>query len=144
MAPVQRIAGPPLRTREEPRERPRAEREPPRRQERERPERVERVEKTAERSVRKTIRVCNVPKNLEERDIQEAFEDIGRVTKCEAAGRLASSGLALLPGMGWVERGVAMITFANSSHAKKATGHRGTECQDMLVNVGDTATRLWG
>ena len=26
-----------------------------------------------------------VPKNLEERDIQEAFEDIGRVTKCEAS-----------------------------------------------------------
>ena len=28
--------------------------------------------------------VSQVPKNLEERDIQEAFEDIGRVTKCEA------------------------------------------------------------
>ena len=32
-----------------------------------------------------------MPKNLEERDIQEAFEDIGRVTKCEApnTGHLA-------------------------------------------------------
>ncbi|CAK9043139.1 Hypothetical protein SCF082_LOCUS24712 [Durusdinium trenchii] len=43
-----------------------------------------------------------VPKNLEDRDIKKAFEDIGRVTKCE------------------VEHGVAIITFANSSHAKKA------------------------
>eukprot|EP00439_Symbiodinium_sp_Y106_P022866 s4273_g2.t2 len=69
----------------------------------ERPERVERVERTEKTaSTRKSIRVCNVPKNLDDRDIQEAFEDIGRVTKCE------------------VERGVAVITFANSAHAKKA------------------------
>mmetsp|Transcript_52474 Transcript_52474/g.122436 ORF Transcript_52474/g.122436 Transcript_52474/m.122436 type:complete len:439 (+) Transcript_52474:78-1394(+) len=68
----------------------------------ERIERVERVEKAPERTARKSIRVCNVPKNLDDRDIQEAFDDIGRVTKCE------------------VERGVAVITFANSAHAKKA------------------------
>ncbi|CAK9043388.1 unnamed protein product [Durusdinium trenchii] len=107
-APVQRVLGAQRERFERPeRETPRErlperdarERFAPR--ERERPERVERVEKVAEK-VRKTIRVCNVPKNLEDRDIQEAFEDIGRVTQCE------------------VERGVAIITFANSSHAKKA------------------------
>lgn len=27
--------------------------------------------------------VAEVPKNLEDRDIKEAFEDIGRVTKCD-------------------------------------------------------------
>eukprot|EP00437_Effrenium_voratum_P016155 CAMPEP_0181441234 /NCGR_PEP_ID=MMETSP1110-20121109/23399_1 /TAXON_ID=174948 /ORGANISM="Symbiodinium sp., Strain CCMP421" /LENGTH=456 /DNA_ID=CAMNT_0023565105 /DNA_START=96 /DNA_END=1466 /DNA_ORIENTATION=+ len=91
--PVQRaLATRPVREREE-RERP---------ERTERVERVERAEKAVDRSVKKSIRVCNVPKNLDDRDIQEAFEDIGRVVKCE------------------VERGVATISFANSSHAKKA------------------------
>lgn len=48
------------------------------------------------------IRVSNVPKNLDWRDIKEAFEDQGRVTRCE------------------VERGVAWITFENPLDAKKA------------------------
>ena len=30
--------------------------------------------------------LCQVPKNLDDRDIQEAFEDIGRVVKCEVGG----------------------------------------------------------
>ena len=30
--------------------------------------------------------LSEVPKNLEDRDIKKAFEDIGRVTKCEAHG----------------------------------------------------------
>jgi len=48
------------------------------------------------------IRVSNVPKNLNWRDIKEAFEDNGRVTRCE------------------VERGVAWVTFENPVDAKKA------------------------
>jgi len=48
------------------------------------------------------IRVSNVPKNLDWRDIKEAFEDNGRVTRCE------------------VERGVAWVTFESSLDAKKA------------------------
>mmetsp|Transcript_126779 Transcript_126779/g.247077 ORF Transcript_126779/g.247077 Transcript_126779/m.247077 type:complete len:442 (-) Transcript_126779:147-1472(-) len=48
------------------------------------------------------IRVSNVPKNLNWRDIKEAFEDNGRVERCE------------------VERGVAWVTFANPLDAKKA------------------------
>lgn len=48
------------------------------------------------------IRVSNVPKNLNWRDIKEAFEDNGRVTRCE------------------VERGVAWVTFENPTDAKKA------------------------
>mmetsp|Transcript_83146 Transcript_83146/g.248083 ORF Transcript_83146/g.248083 Transcript_83146/m.248083 type:complete len:322 (+) Transcript_83146:1-966(+) len=48
------------------------------------------------------IRVSNVPRNLDWRDIKEAFEDNGRVTQCE------------------VERGVAWITFSRPSDAKKA------------------------
>lgn len=97
----------------------------------------------------KTSPCWQVPKNLEERDIQEAFEDIGRVTKCEApnTGHLAFNTdfvllhadafaqliLFICRAVVWlflfvwilshpcqVERGVAIITFANSSHAKKA------------------------
>lgn len=48
------------------------------------------------------IRVSNVPKNLDERDIKDAFEDTGKVLKC------------------LVERGVAYITFASAANAKKA------------------------
>eukprot|EP00421_Protoceratium_reticulatum_P017097 CAMPEP_0168397802 /NCGR_PEP_ID=MMETSP0228-20121227/21252_1 /TAXON_ID=133427 /ORGANISM="Protoceratium reticulatum, Strain CCCM 535 (=CCMP 1889)" /LENGTH=499 /DNA_ID=CAMNT_0008411287 /DNA_START=12 /DNA_END=1508 /DNA_ORIENTATION=- len=48
------------------------------------------------------IRVSNVPKNLDWRDIKEAFEDNGRVTRCE------------------VERGVAWVTFESAVDAKKA------------------------
>jgi len=48
------------------------------------------------------IRVSNVPKNLDWRDIKEAFEDNGRVTRCE------------------VERGVAWVTFESALDAKKA------------------------
>ena len=46
---------------------------------------------TANMQRSKTSPCWQVPKNLEERDIQEAFEDIGRVTKCEAlnTGHLA-------------------------------------------------------
>eukprot|EP00933_Yihiella_yeosuensis_P047131 TRINITY_DN4282_c1_g1_i1.p1 TRINITY_DN4282_c1_g1~~TRINITY_DN4282_c1_g1_i1.p1 ORF type:complete len:464 (-),score=125.33 TRINITY_DN4282_c1_g1_i1:34-1341(-) len=64
-----------------------------------RAERVERAEKPAPR---KTIRVSNVPRNLDKRDIQEAFEDNGEVERCE------------------VERGVAIITYTRASDAKKA------------------------
>lgn len=49
-----------------------------------------------------TIRVCNVPKNLDWRDLKDAFEDTGRVTRCE------------------VERGVALISFESNALAKKA------------------------
>jgi len=55
---------------------------------------------SSERSYR--IRVSNVPKNLDWRDIKEAFEDNGRVTRCE------------------VERGVAYVTFSSAADAKKA------------------------
>merc|ERR1719436_1331085 len=48
------------------------------------------------------IKVCNVPKNLDSRDIKEAFEDTGRVLRCE------------------VERGVANIIFSTLNDAKKA------------------------
>eukprot|EP00931_Biecheleriopsis_adriatica_P035242 TRINITY_DN2028_c0_g1_i1.p1 TRINITY_DN2028_c0_g1~~TRINITY_DN2028_c0_g1_i1.p1 ORF type:complete len:455 (+),score=117.12 TRINITY_DN2028_c0_g1_i1:74-1438(+) len=74
--------------------------------ERVRPERVraEPAEKPTRAAEKKptTIRVCNVPKNLDHRDIKEAFEDIGRVTRCE------------------VERGVATISFEKAADAKKA------------------------
>jgi len=49
-----------------------------------------------------TIRVSNVPRSLDWRDIKDAFEDTGRVTQCE------------------VERGVAYVTFDNAVDAKKA------------------------
>lgn len=49
-----------------------------------------------------TIRVSNVPRDLDERDIQDAFEDIGRVLGCE------------------VERGVAYVTFSSPQDAKTA------------------------
>merc|ERR1711924_332120 len=48
------------------------------------------------------VKVCNVPRDLDKRDIKEAFEDNGQVTDCT------------------VERGVAMVTFANLVDAKKA------------------------
>merc|ERR1712217_548259 len=48
------------------------------------------------------IRVSNVPRNLDWRNIKEAFEDNGRVTRCE------------------VENGVAWITFESLIDAKKA------------------------
>lgn len=48
------------------------------------------------------IRVSNVPKSLDERDIREAFEDVGTVSRCS------------------VERGVAVVTFTSASAAKKA------------------------
>lgn len=83
---------------------------------RERPERTERVVERAERPAKatraeekperpkaqRTVRVCNVPRNLDSRDIKEAFEDNGPVLRCE------------------VERGVAIITFENAADAKKA------------------------
>ena len=37
-----------------------------------------------------------MPKNLEDRDIQEAFEDIGRVTKCEAPSGFGETEVDLL------------------------------------------------
>ena len=65
--------------------------------------------------------VAEVPKNLEDRDIKEAFEDIGRVTKCDARRPINPKRKALFVGSeAQVERGVAVISFANSSHAKKA------------------------
>lgn len=48
------------------------------------------------------IRVANVPRTLDCRDIKEAFEDTGKVIKCE------------------VERGVARVTFKNAADAKRA------------------------
>mmetsp|Transcript_93536 Transcript_93536/g.241706 ORF Transcript_93536/g.241706 Transcript_93536/m.241706 type:complete len:102 (+) Transcript_93536:1-306(+) len=48
------------------------------------------------------IRVTNVPNNLDRRDIQEAFEDNGRVISCE------------------VDRGVAVVIFERAADAKKA------------------------
>lgn len=48
------------------------------------------------------IKVSNVPMNLDNRDIREAFEDNGRVVRCE------------------VERGVAWVTFERAIDAKKA------------------------
>lgn len=49
-----------------------------------------------------TIRVSNVPRNLDKMDIKDAFEDNGRVVKCE------------------VERGVAYVTFDNPRDAQQA------------------------
>lgn len=49
-----------------------------------------------------TVRVSNVPRNLDWRDIKDAFQDIGRVVECE------------------VERGVAYVIFDNAVDAKKA------------------------
>jgi RNA recognition motif-containing protein len=46
--------------------------------------------------------VSNVPKGLEDRDIREAFEDVGAVKRCT------------------VERGVAIVSFDSPSAAKKA------------------------
>lgn len=51
---------------------------------------------------RTTVRVSNVPVELDKRDVKEAFEEIGKVTRCE------------------VDRGVAMITFSSAADAKKA------------------------
>eukprot|EP00448_Togula_jolla_P041117 CAMPEP_0170628380 /NCGR_PEP_ID=MMETSP0224-20130122/32641_1 /TAXON_ID=285029 /ORGANISM="Togula jolla, Strain CCCM 725" /LENGTH=455 /DNA_ID=CAMNT_0010955777 /DNA_START=1 /DNA_END=1368 /DNA_ORIENTATION=- len=48
------------------------------------------------------IRVTGVPTNLDWRDVQEAFEDTGRVLKCEVKG------------------GVAWITYKSALEAKKA------------------------
>lgn len=48
------------------------------------------------------IRVMNVPRSLDCADIKEAFEDTGKVLKCE------------------VERGVARVTFKNAADAKRA------------------------
>lgn len=48
------------------------------------------------------IRVANVPKNLDWREIKEAFEDSGRVVRCE------------------VDRDIAWITFEDAKIAKKA------------------------
>lgn len=48
------------------------------------------------------IRVSNIPRNLDRRDIMEAFEDSGRVVRCE------------------LDRGTAFVTFANATDAKKA------------------------
>merc|ERR1712045_1106786 len=48
------------------------------------------------------IKVCNVPRNLDWRDIKEAFEDNGRVARCD------------------VDRGVAWVTFETPRNAKKA------------------------
>lgn len=47
------------------------------------------------------LRSHEVPKNLEERDIQEAFEDIGRVVKCEAQRWGKVSHLRLRCFQGW-------------------------------------------
>merc|ERR1712194_214008 len=49
-----------------------------------------------------SIRVSNMPRNLDKRDIKEAFSDLGRVTRCE------------------VMDGIASITFADPANAKKA------------------------
>jgi len=49
-----------------------------------------------------SIRVTNVPKNLDERDIKEAFSDLGRVLSCQVAG------------------GKAHIVFQNEKDARKA------------------------
>mmetsp|Transcript_183329 Transcript_183329/g.581366 ORF Transcript_183329/g.581366 Transcript_183329/m.581366 type:complete len:378 (+) Transcript_183329:760-1893(+) len=48
------------------------------------------------------IKVTNVPLDLDRRDIKEAFEDRGRVIRCE------------------VDRGVAFVTFERAIDAKKA------------------------
>lgn len=60
-----------------------------------------RTEKAAAAPVA-TIRVSNVPLELTKKTVREAFEGIGKVTKCE------------------VEQGVAIVTFANAAHAKEA------------------------
>lgn len=51
---------------------------------------------------RTTVRVSNVPAELSKQDVKEAFEEIGKVSRCE------------------VDRGVAIITFGNAADAKKA------------------------
>lgn len=48
------------------------------------------------------IKVTNVPLDLDRHDIKEAFEDRGRIVRCE------------------VDRGVAMITFERAADAKQA------------------------
>lgn len=53
-------------------------------------------------SERARIRVSNVPRDLDRRDILDAFQDHGRVLHCS------------------VERGVALITFEDALEAKKA------------------------
>lgn len=67
------------------------------------------------------IKVSNVPRDLDQRDIREAFEDIGRVLSCEVA------------------RGTAWITFERAQDAKKAmmTFDRGElNGQTILVTAG--------
>lgn len=58
-----------------------------------------------------------VPKNLEERDIQEAFEDIGRVTKCEA---ISWAGRTIHPKHGeiWVEAGWEIARGCRNKYPK--------------------------
>lgn len=66
------------------------------------------------------IRVSNIPRNLDRRDIQEAFEDCGRVVSCE------------------LNRGTAFVTFKNGTDAKKAaqTFDRGElNGQTILVTI---------
>lgn len=55
-----------------------------------------------EPSIGTRIRVANVPRNLDTRDVKEAFEDVGTVVQCK------------------VERGVAYVTFRSALVAKKA------------------------
>jgi len=64
------------------------------------------------------VRVSNVPKNLDWRDIKEAFSDQGRVIRCE------------------VDRGIAYLEFENAADAKKAvqTFDRG-EMNGQTINV---------